>query len=99
MLLCTDYGIERLVKKVVGKAEVEDALKILDLLTKEVNLTMAMAMAMARDLEDTHLFDDEATMVEEIVQDVNGNVKATKLGKPIPFSFFIYVLTLPCHVL
>jgi hypothetical protein len=69
-----DYGIEKLMKKVVGKAEVEDALQRLDLLTKEENLTMVMT----RNLEDTHHFDDEATIFEEIFQDVHDDVRATQ---------------------
>lgn len=114
-------------KKAVGKTEVEDALQRLDLLTKEENLTMMVA----RNLEDIHHFDDDATLVEETFQDVHDNarathevfcdvssdvkeayldvikldlrsvddnVKATKLGIPHPFNFFIYVLILPCHV-
>jgi hypothetical protein len=52
-------------KKVVGKAEVEDALQRLDLLTKEDNL----AIVMARNLKDAHDFDDDATIVEEMFQD------------------------------
>lgn len=69
-----DYGIEKLMKKVVGKTELEDALQRLDLLTKEENLTIMMA----RNLEDTHHFDDEATMFEESFQDVHDNVRATQ---------------------
>ena len=45
----------------------------MDLLTKEDNLTMVMA----RNLEDTHDFDDDATVVEEICQDVHDNVRAS----------------------
>lgn len=104
-------------RKVLGKAEVEDALQRLDLLTKEDNLTMMMA----RNLEDAYHFDDNATVVEEIFQDAHDNVratqedfcdvgshttnlgvidnfKATQLGMPHPFNFFIYVLILLCHV-
>jgi hypothetical protein len=62
-------------KKVVGKTEVEDALQRLDLLTKEENLTMMMA----RNLEDTHHFDDDdATIFEESIQDMDDNVRATQ---------------------
>jgi hypothetical protein len=68
-----DYGIEKFMKKVVGKAEVDDAFQILDLLTKEENF---MTM-MAGNLEDTH-FDDEATIFEEIFQDVHDDVRATQ---------------------
>ena len=62
-------------KWAVGKAEVEDALQRLDLLTKEENLTMMMAI----NLEDTHHFDDDdATIIEETLQDVRDNVRATQ---------------------
>lgn len=66
-----DYGIEKFIKQVVGKTEVEDAFQRLDLLTKEENLTMMMA----RNLED---FDDEATIFEESFQDVHDNVRVTQ---------------------
>jgi hypothetical protein len=69
-----DYGIEKLMKKVVGKTEVEDALQKLDLLTKEENLTTTMA----RNLEDTHHFDDEATIFEETFQDFYDNARAAQ---------------------
>jgi hypothetical protein len=70
-----DYGIVKLMKKVVGKTEVEDALQRLDLLTKEENLTMMMA----RNLEDAHHFDDDdATIFEESIQDIDDNVRATQ---------------------
>jgi len=54
---------------------VEDALQRLDLLTKEENLTMMMA----RNLEDAHHFDDDdATIFEESIQDIDDNVRATQ---------------------
>lgn len=61
-------------KKVVGKTEVEDALEILDLLTKEENFTTVMT----RNPENTYHFDDEATIFEEIFQDVRDDVRATR---------------------
>jgi hypothetical protein len=61
-------------KKVVGKTEVEDALEILDLLTKEENFTTVMT----RNPEDTYHFDDEATIFEEIFQDVRDDVRAAR---------------------
>jgi hypothetical protein len=71
-ILVANYGIEKLMKKVVGKTEVEDALQKLDLLTKEENLTMV-----TRNLEDTHHFDDDATIFEESCQDIYDNVRTT----------------------
>ena len=72
--LLADDGIEKLTKKVLGKAEAEDALQRLDLLTNEENLTMMMA----RNLEDTHHFDDDVTIFEENLQDVHDDVRATQ---------------------
>jgi hypothetical protein len=45
----TDYGIEKFLRRLMGKAEVENALQRLDMLTKEENL-----MTNARTLEVTH---------------------------------------------
>ncbi|KAF8490817.1 hypothetical protein F5888DRAFT_1637925 [Russula emetica] len=68
--------IKKLMKKVVGKTDVEDALQRLDLLTKEENLTTAMA----RNLEEAHHFDDEATIFEETFQDVCDNARSAQAG-------------------
>jgi len=62
----TDYETEKFMKRLVGRTDVEDGLARLDMLTKEENL-----MTAARNLEVTH-------RVEEVVQDVDGNVKETK---------------------
>jgi hypothetical protein len=83
----SDYGVEKFMKRLVGKKDVEDALERLDMLTKEENL-----MTAARNLEATHLvhasikatqgvthrIDDKLTTIEQIVHDVDGNVRATK---------------------
>ena len=58
--------------KIIGKTEVDDALRRLDLLTREENLTMMTT----RNLEEH--FDDEATICEEAFQDVHDNVRATE---------------------
>ena len=55
-------GIETFLKRLFGRTEVEDALSRLDMLTKEEGLII---------LDDTHI-------VDNAVQDVNGNVKVTK---------------------
>ena len=62
-----DCDSEKILKKLVGKADVEDAVSRLDMLTKEESLMMMM-----RNLEVTH-------RVDGIVHDVDGNVKATKV--------------------
>ena len=65
--LLTDCFSEKVLKTLVGRKDIEDALLRLDMLTKEENL-----MVMMVNLEVTHHIDDA-------VCDVNGNVKATKV--------------------
>jgi len=71
--LMADYGTEKLMKRLVGKTDVEQALERLDMLTKEENL-----MAAARSLEVTNRVDDKVTTIKDVVHDVDGNVKTTK---------------------
>jgi hypothetical protein len=73
-------------KRLMGKTEVEDALKRLNMLTQEENL-----MTVARTFEATHdvnvhvkatreltqHVDTKATVIEEVLQQVYGNVRAT----------------------
>ena len=69
-LLCTfltEYAIEKFLKRLIGRTDVEDALSRLDSLTKEEGL-----MTVARTLEITH-------GVDSVVREVDGNVKATKV--------------------
>jgi hypothetical protein len=47
-----DYGTEKLLKRLAGRKEVEDAVSRLDTLTKDENLMIA-----ARNLEVTHRVD------------------------------------------
>jgi hypothetical protein len=61
-----DCDSEKILKKLVGKTDVEDALLRLDMLTKDESLMMVV-----RNLEVTH-------HVDGIVHDVDDNVKATK---------------------
>jgi hypothetical protein len=67
MLSLVDYVSEKILKKLMGKKDIENALSRLDTLTKEENL-----MVMMRNLEVTNHIDDA-------VCDVDGNVKATKV--------------------
>jgi hypothetical protein len=61
-------------KKIVGRTDhVDDALKRLDVLTREENL-----MTAARTLEIAQHVDDKITIIEEVLQGVNGNVRATQ---------------------
>ena len=67
-----DYGTEKFLKKLIGKGDVEDALRQLDSLTNE-NLLVA-----ARTLGVIVRVDDNVTTTKEDIQSVDGNVKATK---------------------
>jgi hypothetical protein len=60
-------------KRLLGKTEVEDALQRLDMLTQEENL-----MTVARTFEATHHVDNKVTVIEEVLQQVDGNVRATQ---------------------
>jgi len=65
-----DYGIEKILKRLVGRTEVEDAVLRLDTLTKEENLMMV-----ARNLEVTHRVDGNVKATMLLAED---NLKATK---------------------
>ena len=65
--LLADRGPEKILKKLVGRKDIEDALLQLDMLTNEESL-----MAVVRNLEITH-------HVDAVVHEVDDNVKATKL--------------------
>jgi peptidyl-tRNA hydrolase len=67
-----DSWTEKILKRIVGKTDVEDALRQLDLLTKEENL-----MTVARNLEVTHRVDANVTEIAWIIHD---NVDVTKHG-------------------
>jgi len=71
--LMADHEIEKFMKRIVGRTDVKDALARLDMLTKEENL-----MTAARNLEVTHRVDDKVTTIEEVVHNVDCNVKATQ---------------------
>ena len=67
------YGTEKFLKKLAGKTDVEDALRRLDRLTNEENLLVA-----ARTLGIVVRVDDNVTTINEVIQGVDGNVRATK---------------------
>jgi hypothetical protein len=73
-------------KRLMGMTEVDDALERLDMLTQEENL-----MTMARTFEATHdvnvnvkalkhHVDTKVTVIEDVIQQVDGNVRATQEG-------------------
>lgn len=63
----------KFVKWLVGRTDVEPALRRLDTLTREEGL-----MTLARNLEVTHNVDHNVATISEVVQDVARNVKVTK---------------------
>jgi hypothetical protein len=65
-----DCDSEKVLKKLVGKAGVEDGLSRLDMLTKEESL-----MVLTRNLEVTHHIDENVEATKVLVEDINDNVK------------------------
>jgi hypothetical protein len=59
-------------KRLMGRTEVGDALERLNMLTQEENL-----MTVARTFEATQHVDTKVTVIEEALQQVDGNVRAT----------------------
>ena len=87
-LFVVDYWTEKLLKRVVGKTDVEDALQRLDILTKEENL-----MTAARNLEITHHVDVNVTATQELARTIHDDVKVTKHGVQHSLDVFIHVVT------
>jgi len=84
-LWVVDYWTEKILKRIVGKTDVEDALQRLDVLTKEENL-----MTAARNLEVTHRVDVNVTELMRIFHD---NVEVTKDGVQPSLHVFIHAVT------
>jgi hypothetical protein len=68
-----DFGVEKILKKLAGRTDVEDAILQLDVLTKEESL-----MAVVRNLEVTHRVDVNVEATKVLTKDIDNNVKATK---------------------
>lgn len=68
-----NYGVEQILKWLMGKREVEEALLRLDMLTKEECL-----MVVARNLEVAHYVDSNVTTTRELTQGIHNSVKAIK---------------------
>jgi hypothetical protein len=65
-----NYGTERFLNRLVGRAEVEDALAQLDVLTKEET-----GITTTRNLAVTHIVDGHVKVVEEVTRVIDGNVR------------------------
>jgi hypothetical protein len=105
-LLCpfpVNYDIEKFLKKLAGRSDVEDALQQLDTLTKEET-----SMTVARTLEVTHHVDDnveemkmltksagdDIKAIQGVASSIDYNVKATKDGMLPSCPSFLHVLTI-----
>ena len=64
------YGAERILKKLAGRTDVEDAVLQLDRLTKEESL-----MVVARNLEVTHRVDGNVEATKLLTENIDDNVK------------------------
>ena len=69
-----DCGSEQIMKKLVGRKDVEEAVSQLDMLTKEESL-----MVVVRNLEITQDVDGNVKATKVLAEDIDGNVKATKV--------------------
>ena len=68
-----DDGTEKILKKLAGRTDVEDAVLQLDMLTKEESL-----MVVVRSLEVSHRVDGNVEATKVLTQDIDDDVKATK---------------------
>ena len=71
--LFADYGLEKFLKRLIGRNDVEDALLRLDSLTKEESL-----MTVAKNLQVTHQVDGNVKDIKMLTEDIDENVKAVK---------------------
>ena len=74
-LFLADYGLEKILKKLVGRTDVEDALSRLDMLTMEESL-----MVVLRNLEVAHHIDSNVEATKLLVEDIDVNVKGIDNG-------------------
>jgi len=92
LLLCpipiVHHVAEMVLKRMVGKTEVEDAVLQLDMLTKEESL-----MIVGRNLEITHRVDENVEAMRVLAED---GAKANKDGTQLLLSVIIRVLTSHC---
>ena len=91
-----DYVSEQLLKRLIGKTDVEDALLQLDSLAKEENL-----MAVVKTLEVAHHVDDNVNEIKVLTEGIDDkvelidqNVKAVKERTQSFLSFVVKVPTL-----
>jgi hypothetical protein len=73
MLSSLKYGAEMFLRKLLGRADVEDALQRLDTLTNAEGL-----MTAARNLQVTHHVDDNVAAIKEVIRDVHSTSNESK---------------------
>ncbi|KAH9955015.1 hypothetical protein BC827DRAFT_1239450, partial [Russula dissimulans] len=71
--LMTSGRMKKIVKRLVGKKDVEDALEKLDVLTKE-----EISMTVARNLQVTHDVDENVVAIKETIYTMDGNLMAIR---------------------
>ena len=71
--LLADYSTEKILKKLAGRKEVEDAVLRLDTLTKEETILIA-----ARNLEISHHVDGNVEAIKVLAENIDDDVKATR---------------------
>ena len=86
-LLLADNSVERFMKRLVGRTEVEDGLQRLDMLTREENLMTAACIC-----QDVNVIKDDA-------REIKDNLRINKHGTFHFFNVFLFVLIFPCHEL
>jgi hypothetical protein len=77
LILLTDYGSEKVLKNLIGRRDIEDALLRLDVLTKEESL-----MAVAKNLEVAYRVDGNVNEIKVLAEDINDKVQAIERVYP-----------------
>jgi len=89
-LLCpfrADFATEKVLKRLVGKTDVEDALERFDILTREeISMTVARNLKVAHDVDGNvteikatiQNMDGNVTVIKDVIEDVDSNVKQTE---------------------
>ena len=70
-----DHGTEKILKKLVGRKDVEDALQKLDTLTNEET-----SMTLARNLKVTHDVDRSVAEIKVLTEGIGNDGNLTKHG-------------------
>ena len=110
-----DSSVEKFMKRLIGKTEVEDGLEELDMLTKEENLmTAARILGITSDIhhdakvikddtrdikDDTRDIKDDTRDIKDDTRNISDNLEVNKHGAPHLLNAFKLVLIFPFHIL